>query len=129
MKNWMLVLAGLFLAVGLTVSESANAEFPGMAPTVGVGVNVNVGYRAPVPFFPAPMYPVQNFAGGGFSHGFPGMFPPPMFPRPYCGPVMSPYGYGGIAPCCYRPYHRRHFSLAVRFGGFGFAINTGNSYI
>jgi hypothetical protein len=124
MKNWLLAVAGLFLALGLTVSESAQAEFPGMVAPVGVGVNVNVGYRAPVPYFPAPM-PI-----GAFSHGIPGaaMFPPPFFPRPYCAPVMG-YGFRAVVPYCFPPRpRRRHFALAIRIGGFGFAINTGNSY-
>ena len=131
MKNWLLIV-GLFLAVGMTVSETAKAEFPGMAPSIGVGVNVKVGYRAPVPCYPAPIYSTGGY-GGGFSHGFQGatMFPPPIYPRPYCGgQMMNPYAFGGYTPyCAPRPRPRRkHFSMAIRFCGFGFSINTGSSY-
>ena len=125
MKNWMVVVAGVVLAVGMTLSEPAQAY--------AVGVNVNVMAPMQPMMQPMPIQPMPMGVPMVGTHAFPPPFlmPPPMMPRPICGmnPYANPYAMFQQAAAYCAPYlrpYRKHFSFAIRLGAFAFGINTGS---
>ena len=123
MKNGVMFVAGLVMAIGLM--------FPNTSEAYAVNVGIMMPRPAPMPVpVPVPFpvrVPVPVFGSHGFPGGFP-MFPPPI--RPWCGPGFMPFygGFGGGYCYPWRRPRRRHFSLAISFGRFNFAINTGRWY-